>query len=121
MEDGTGGEKEDEAEECPTLPDGFIPETIERAVEAARFGVDTLLLTPGGERTRHRVEKYIASIATDAKLVSQSPPIWRWDGAGKLVISDTVDKGRSAYRRLHLGMTNEQAHAALEIVSARKS
>lgn len=122
MEDGTRGPKSAKEASAEALPQGVFAETIEHAVEAARFGVDTVLLVAGKHEDLRRVVEHVVTLATDAeRLESIHAAVWKWrKGGGMLMVAGSIDAGRVAYRRLHRGMTDTEAMKALEIVSARR-
>ena len=122
MEDGTRSPKSAQEASAEALPKGVFAETVEHAVEAARFGVDTVLLVAGKHEDLRRVIEYVVTLTADAERVeSLYAAVWRWKkGGGKLMVAGSIDSGRVAYRKLHPGMTHEEAGRALEIVSARR-
>lgn len=122
MEDGSSGAKSEQEAGVPTLPEGIYAQTVGNAVEAARFGVDTLLLVAGTRDVCRLVIEHVAKLAVDAERIENPyAGVWRWTkGSGKLVVAGSIDAGRSAYRKLHSGMTISEAANALEVVSARR-
>ena len=115
MEDREGGAKAGEGQ-APTLPEGFVEETIERAVEAARLGVDTLLLSPGVRASVEQLKTWLRAHINDhsVEYETRGVAIWSWGAGGHLLVTGSTQEAQAVYARMG------GSRVGLEVVSARK-